>query len=310
MKVWKHSRKRVLSLLMAICLLLVMAPVSVLAVTRTATISVGESASFQHSSHYSTQFKYKWEITSGSNCVKIISGVSSDTCTVEGTAAGTATLKGTASRSGIRGKTYNYYHTVTLTVKPRNAVMAFDANGGSVDVASVSIYDGCTLGMMPTPVRADYTFLGWFTQKVGGAEYERGDTIKITANTPLQMYAHWQEGDVSINTDGWNDLDWDLFTVEGLENTAVITVDGQKWSWNLGTSSVTEGGKYDLTFYSPVLPLKETIILKIDPEQSMWETVSTTDAATKLKSLTIYYKDDDSDPGEDILMSIKIYRHL
>lgn len=67
----------------------------------------------------------------------------------------------------------------------------FNANGGSTPTASKSVTYGSTYGTLPTPTRANYIFLGWYTAASGGSKVTSGSTVGITTNQTL--YAHWQE---------------------------------------------------------------------------------------------------------------------
>lgn len=69
--------------------------------------------------------------------------------------------------------------------------VTFDANGGTVSPGSKTVTYGSTYGSLPTPTRANYIFLGWFTDPSGGSQVTSGTAVSITANQTL--YAHWQE---------------------------------------------------------------------------------------------------------------------
>ena len=64
----------------------------------------------------------------------------------------------------------------------------FDANGGKgLEVLSRSVKTGEKLGELPMPVRENYTFSGWFTEREDG-ELVTADTI-VTAD--MTIFAHW-----------------------------------------------------------------------------------------------------------------------
>lgn len=69
--------------------------------------------------------------------------------------------------------------------------VTFNANGGTVSPGSKTVTYGSTYGSLPTPTRANYIFLGWFTDPSGGSQVTSATTVGITANQTL--YAHWQE---------------------------------------------------------------------------------------------------------------------
>ena len=79
----------------------------------------------------------------------------------------------------------------------------FNANGGTVDMPSMSVTYGETYGKtygdLPTPTRTGYTFAGWFTQETGGEKVEATATVSITATQTL--YAHWEANEYSVTFD-------------------------------------------------------------------------------------------------------------
>ena len=94
-----------------------------------------------------------------------------------------------------RGKQY-YAQGEALDANPcKKIVVSFNANGGSVDKDSKTVYKGWnyekdkayTYGKLPTPVRKGYTFDGWYTEKTEG--------INILSTTKVKkiytLYAHW-----------------------------------------------------------------------------------------------------------------------
>ncbi|MBM6887881.1 S-layer homology domain-containing protein [Pseudoflavonifractor phocaeensis] len=87
---------------------------------------------------------------------------------------------------------------------PQEYTVAFDANGGSVSQTS-AVTTGGRLASLPTPTRAGYDFVGWYTAASGG------DTVTIdtvfTGNTTI--YAHWNihESSGSGGGNGGGDTD-------------------------------------------------------------------------------------------------------
>ena len=77
------------------------------------------------------------------------------------------------------------------------ATVTFDANGGTCSVGALNTYyNGYVLNAFPTPYRTGYTFLGWYTDRTGGAymndmSYYGGDTT---------LYAHWKQN----HTHSWS----------------------------------------------------------------------------------------------------------
>lgn len=73
-------------------------------------------------------------------------------------------------------------------------LVTFDANGGetpSPETQEVT-YDS-TYGPLANSVKADYTLVGWFTEKSGGDQIKPDDEVRITSDQTL--YAHWELSD-------------------------------------------------------------------------------------------------------------------
>ncbi|MDR3225330.1 MAG: InlB B-repeat-containing protein [Clostridiales Family XIII bacterium] len=67
--------------------------------------------------------------------------------------------------------------------------ITFDANGGTTPVKSKEILYMATYGNLPVPTRAEYYFMGWYTQKTGGTLLTSTTTYKQKKNRTV--YAHW-----------------------------------------------------------------------------------------------------------------------
>ena len=75
--------------------------------------------------------------------------------------------------------------TVTYTVK-------LDPNGGNVSPASKQVTLGGQYGELPTPTRAGFTFIGWYTTaKTGGTKVGRYDSL-VSAGSHI-LYARWSQ---------------------------------------------------------------------------------------------------------------------
>lgn len=77
-------------------------------------------------------------------------------------------------------------------------VMAFDANGGSVETQKGDMNGGQAMKNLPEPTREHYNFDGWYTQKDGGDEITI-DTIP--SGQDMTVYAHWTPKDYAISYD-------------------------------------------------------------------------------------------------------------
>jgi hypothetical protein len=82
---------------------------------------------------------------------------------------------------------------LTDKAKVQTYAVTFDANGGSVDgAASVKKDTGKVSGRPPAPTTPTLDaegsrFLGWYTERLGGTQYEFNKAI----GTELTLYAHW-----------------------------------------------------------------------------------------------------------------------
>ena len=68
------------------------------------------------------------------------------------------------------------------------SAITFDPNGGKLEIDKKVIGTNTSYGVMPTPTRKYYHFLGWFTEANGGTQVTP-DTV-LTEDTTV--YAHWQ----------------------------------------------------------------------------------------------------------------------
>ena len=88
-------------------------------------------------------------------------------------------IKRLLSQSGfdVAGVTFDRAETTVV------CTVTFNANGGTISVASREIEDGSAVGELPTATREGYKFLGWFTAVSGG--------IQVTANTIVTADVTW-----------------------------------------------------------------------------------------------------------------------
>lgn len=73
--------------------------------------------------------------------------------------------------------------------KPVTYKLIFDARGGKVSPASMTVTVGSVYGSLPVPTRSGYNFKGWFTTVSGGAQIKAGQVCSLKANTTI--YAQW-----------------------------------------------------------------------------------------------------------------------
>lgn len=90
--------------------------------------------------------------------------------------------------------------------EPTRYVATFDANGGTVDGRDEMSVVISTLTSLPTAVRKDYSFDGWFTRPSGGSKVTLGDLKAATSD--MTIYAHWTkktpvvEYEITFNANG------------------------------------------------------------------------------------------------------------
>ncbi len=111
----------------------------------------------------------------------------------------------------VDGKAYAapYVFSVNVAEAPAEAVVTFDANGGTVDPASAETVEG-KLASLPAATKDGFAFLGWFTAAEGGE--------KVTAETVFEedatIYAHWTDASV------WDANDFEYTDYSSTQNAA------------------------------------------------------------------------------------------
>ena len=87
----------------------------------------------------------------------------------------------------INGKTYKVkYQAITN-------VITLDKNDGSGTTSTINVENGQIVEEIPTPTRARYNFLGWYTLPEGGVELDPNGTY----NSDVTYYAHWEDAYVA-----------------------------------------------------------------------------------------------------------------
>ena len=102
------------------------------------------------------------------------------------------TLNGTKITSTTTVKTASN-HTLVAQWQAISYTLTFDPNGqgGTVNPTTKSVTFDTTYGTLPTPIRAGYIFIGWYTDKSVGTQVLSTTTVKTASNHSL--YAHWQD---------------------------------------------------------------------------------------------------------------------
>ena len=99
--------------------------------------------------------------------------------------AGDSTLSGNKLTIGTTDTTIKAVYTA------KKYTVTYNANGGTVSGTSKSVTYNAKYGTLPTPQRAGYSFLGWYTAKTGGSKITETTIVKITSNQTI--YAQWKE---------------------------------------------------------------------------------------------------------------------
>lgn len=110
--------------------------------------------------------------------------------------------------------------------------VTFDANGGTVEQNTKSVYYGQAYGDLPKATRDYYTFDGWYTEANGGTKVTADTTFDGSADVTL--YAHWTE----------NEAVWVLASAAPEDGKVV----DKKWTYTKTTK--TESKETSLTGYT------------------------------------------------------------
>ena len=162
-------------------------------------------------------------------------------------------LNGTVTSSDIGVNIDGENITLTAQWTANKHTVTFDANGGSVTPAFMSVTYGSTYGELPTPTRVGYTFKGWFTSETGGSQVSSGATVTITADQIL--YAQWtvntyivrfhKEDGTGAYEDQLHTYDIEQALLKFADNTdwQQIGYDFKGWSTSVDGEKVYEDGE-------------------------------------------------------------------
>jgi len=81
-----------------------------------------------------------------------------------------------------------YAQWKTMTPVPVLHTITFNPTGGTVNPTTMQTQEDGTLASLPTPTRAGYTFLGWFTAEAGGEQV----TLTTVFDANATVYAQWR----------------------------------------------------------------------------------------------------------------------
>lgn len=113
----------------------------------------------------------------------------------------TKEFKSTTKIKETLSSTINESGTLTLYAKwdgepaPETVTLSFDTAGGTT-IEAVSVTPGAAVGELPTPVKAEYVFAGWYAEAGCTTEFTTSSAIEADAT----IYAKWAlKGDVDDN---------------------------------------------------------------------------------------------------------------
>lgn len=89
---------------------------------------------------------------------------------------------------------HTLYAHWTASVTPTHTVY-FNATGGTVSTASITVAEGQALGTLPTPTRTGYTFAGWFRSTIAS---EQVTAATLMGDEDFTVYAHWTANTITV----------------------------------------------------------------------------------------------------------------
>jgi uncharacterized repeat protein (TIGR02543 family) len=134
----------------------------------------------------------------------------------------TVTPSSAVFSTGLIGNYTITYDTATVTILAKYTI-TYNANGGVVASSSTSSVDfvvGDAALTLPTPTRANYTFIGWFTLQSNGVQVTGSYTPTATAT----LWAHWVQN--SLYGMGTNTKILTITTLSGVGNTYSASAGG------------------------------------------------------------------------------------
>jgi len=109
-----------------------------------------------------------------------------DNVTINGNRANIGQVTRTQPTSYHLSTVANSDLVITASFVINTHVITLNPNGGTVTPTTISANYGATVSL-PTPVRTDYTFQGWWTDPVGGTQW----TSTMPVVQDITLYAHW-----------------------------------------------------------------------------------------------------------------------
>ncbi|MDF9832002.1 putative repeat protein (TIGR02543 family) [Ereboglobus sp. PH5-5] len=142
--------------------------------------------------------------------------------------------------------------TFTEAATPAGVTVTFAPQGGSVTPAQQVVTPGAAYGELPAPVRAGFTFAGWFTAPNGGTPVT-DTTIVASDATSHILHARWVEGNHPVITpDAGKTLYGSIIDDTGAPVPNVVVSDGFTCvkTNDAGIYQMTRNAKARVVFYS------------------------------------------------------------
>ncbi len=118
--------------------------------------------------------------------------------------------------------------TISPIYKPKQYTVSFNTHGG-VEVDAITKDYNQTISSLPSTVKDDYVFDGWYTEETGGTKVEDG--VTVTGN--VTYHAHWSNS-VALATVSPNSI-----TITRTENETIsVTNVGEEYSFSSSNGSI------------------------------------------------------------------------
>ena len=85
------------------------------------------------------------------------------------------------------------------TLKDGQYYVYFECDGGVAATNKIIVTCGTTYGVLPTPSKIGYSFLGWYTDRTDGEKISTDTIVNLTSNQTL--YARWKQQSYNVNFD-------------------------------------------------------------------------------------------------------------
>ena len=118
--------------------------------------------------------------------------------------------------------------TISPIYKPKQYTVSFNTHGG-VEVDAITKDYNQTISSLPSTVKDDYVFDGWYTEETGGTKVEDG--VTVTGN--VTYHAHWSNS-VALATVSPNSI---TITRTETETISVTNV-GEEYSFSSSNGSI------------------------------------------------------------------------